>query len=136
MQSCEREKNKDYPKAIAVLMEQDAAHKGNYVLNLRLGWLHYLNGKNADAERYYRAAIESNPKSIEAKLGCLLPMLAASKFKEAETLARQIIKEDPRNYYGNLRLAIALRLQQKPTEALQIVKGMLVAYPADVYFAG
>jgi urea transporter/tetratricopeptide (TPR) repeat protein len=135
VQSCEQEKNKDYPKAIAVLLAQDAANKGSYVLNLRLGWLHYLNHKNAEAERYYRAAIESNPNSIEAKLGCLLPLLGASKLKEAETLARQIIKEDPRNYYANLRLATALRLQKKSNEALQIVKWMLVTYPSDVSFA-
>ena len=113
VQSCEQEKNKDYAKAVAVLTAQDAANKGNYVLNLRLGWLQYLDHKNAESERYYRAAIESSPKSIEAKLGCLLPLLAASKHKEAETLARQILKEDPRNYYANLRLVTALRFAEK-----------------------
>jgi cytochrome c-type biogenesis protein CcmH/NrfG len=133
-QSRKYEKEKYYRKAISVLMELSDSHSDNYLLNLRLGWLHYLNGKYPDAELYYQAAIEAAPKSIEAKLGCLLPMLAASQYKEAEALARQIIKDDPRNYYGNLRLAAALRKQQKTDEAVEVVKRMLTAYPADVNF--
>ncbi len=133
-QSREQENHKNYAQAIALLKAQDAAHQGDYVLNLRLGWLNYLDHKYSDAERYYRAAIASQPKSIEAQIGCLLPLLAASKFVAAERLARQVLKEDPRNYYANLRLAVALRSQNKPGEALPIVKWMLVTYPADIYF--
>jgi cytochrome c-type biogenesis protein CcmH/NrfG len=136
VRSCECEKNKDYANAIAVLAEQVKTHGDDYVLNLRLGWLNHLNGKPEDAIRYYQEAIKKSPKAVEAKLGCLLPMLASSKYNEAETLAKQVIKDDPGNYYGNLRLAVALRMQQKYREAYEIVKGMLAAYPADIYFSG
>jgi tetratricopeptide (TPR) repeat protein len=133
-QSREYEKNKDYPKAIAVLTEQKEASSDPYLLNLRLGWLHYLNCQFDDAERYYQAVMKTNPKSVEAKLGCLLPMLAGKQYQEAEALARQIVKDDPRNYYANLRLVVALRLQQKFGEAMGIAQEMLVTYPADPHF--
>jgi tetratricopeptide (TPR) repeat protein len=134
-QSYEYEKHKDYAKAIAVLADQGKTHADQYLLNLRLAWLHYLNGQFDDAEKRYQAVMAANPKSIEAKNGCLLPMLAARRYKEAEALARQVTKNDPRNYYANLRLVVALRLQQKFDEALGIVQAMLTTYPADPHFA-
>lgn len=132
--SCEAEKSRDYGKGIEALLEQYRAHSGHYALSLRLGWLHYLDGKQDQAERYYKAAVEAAPKSIEAKLGYLLPLLAAAKYDETETLARRIIAVDAENYYGNLRLAVALRLQNKATEAREIVERMLAAYPTDSSF--
>lgn len=133
-QSQKLEKSKDYAQAIAALSKPHAAHPKDYVLNLRLGWLNYLNAKHDESLRCYQAAISAAPKSVEAKLGCLLPMLAKGQYKEAEALARQVVEADPRNYYGNLRLAIALRWERKFDEAHQIVEQMLAMYPTDQYF--
>jgi urea transporter len=41
--------------------------------------------------RVLMAASQAAPKSIEAGLGCLLPLLAEAKYQEAELLARQIL---------------------------------------------
>ncbi|MEZ4765018.1 MAG: hypothetical protein R3C26_18120 [Calditrichia bacterium] len=38
------------------------------------------------------------------------------------------------NYYGNLRLAYALRMQQKFDVAVKITQKMLAIYPIDVHF--
>jgi tetratricopeptide (TPR) repeat protein/urea transporter len=133
-QSQKMEKGSNYAQAIAALAKPHAAHPDDYVLNLRLGWLNYLSAKHDEALRYYRAAIRVAPKSVEAKLGCLLPMLAKGQYQEAETLARQVIEIDPRNYYANLRLAVALRWQRKFDEAHEIVEQMLAMYPTDRYF--
>ncbi len=129
--SVEAERSWDYAKGIAALMEQYDAHRGDYALNLRLGWLNYLSGQNDEAQRYYKAAVEAAPKSIEAKVGSLLPLLAAAKYADAETLARQVVAAHPLNYYANLRLAMALRLQNKTGDARAVVKRMLSAYPTD-----
>ena len=48
--------------------------------------------------------------------------------------AEQIVQADPGNYYGNLRLAFALRMQTQYSAAEKIVRRMLAAYPADVSF--
>jgi tetratricopeptide (TPR) repeat protein/urea transporter/murein DD-endopeptidase MepM/ murein hydrolase activator NlpD len=141
-QSIQYEKSKDYPKAIATILDQYPAHGAgrplstweDYTINLRLGWLYYLNGSYADAGRRYQAAIQASPGSLEAKQGRLLTLLAAENYKEAETLAREILKDDPKSYYANLRLAVAQRHQQKSDQARRIVESMLVAYPADVLY--
>ena len=132
--SVEYEQAKDYTKAIAALQEQLTAHPNDYTLNLRSGWLSYLNGQHAAAARYYQTAIAAAPKSIEAKLGYLLPLLADGQYERAEKTAAQIVKEDPGNYYGNLRLAFALRMQGQFPAADKIVQRMLVAYPTDLSF--
>jgi urea transporter/tetratricopeptide (TPR) repeat protein/murein DD-endopeptidase MepM/ murein hydrolase activator NlpD len=135
-QSVRLEKTKDYAKAVGTLIAQYPVHRDDYFLNLRLGWLHYLNGEYADSDRYYQTAIRLKPAATEAQLGRLLPLLAESKAAEAETLARKILKTHPKSYYGNLRLAVALRLQKRNEEAREVVARMLAAYPADVYYLG
>ena len=133
-QSRQAERSGDLAKAIDALTEQSKSHSGNYVLNLRLGWLNYMSGKQDEAERCYKAAVEAEAGSIEARLGYTLPLLAAAKYREAEAVAREIVTADPGNYYGNLRLAVALRLQQKTAAAQEVVQGMLSAYPTDTGF--
>ncbi len=132
--SVEYETSHDYPKAIECLQAQLPSHPQNYTLNLRLGWLSYLSGKSAESIGYYQAAVRVAPKSIEAKLGLLLPLLADAKYQDAEAVAAQIVKDDPGNYYANLRLAIARRLQRKFDEADAVVQRMLAWHPADVLF--
>ncbi|MCY2987015.1 MAG: tetratricopeptide repeat protein [Planctomycetota bacterium] len=132
--SVEYETSRDYPQAISCLQAELANHPEHYTLNLRLGWLSYLSGKQAEATRYYQAAMQAAPKSVEARLGSLLPLLADAKYQEAEASAARIVKDDAGNYYANLRLAIARRLQRKLTEADAVVQRMLTTHPADVLF--
>ena len=133
-QSSEYEKSKDYPKAIEALLPTHAAHAQDYLLNERLGWLYYLSGRYDDAQRYYQEAVKARPQAIEAKLGCLLPMLAGEALPGSRGDRRDVLTVDPWSYYGNLRLAVALRGQKKVAEAMQVVQRMLVVYPADPYY--
>ncbi len=132
--SVEYERAGNQAKAVETLREQLAAHPQHYTINLRLGWLLYLSGKHSDAAGFYQVAVQAAPKSIEAKLGQLLPLLADGKYEAAEAVAAKIVKDDPGNYYANLRLAIARRMQRKSDEAEAVVQRMLAAYPADVLF--
>lgn len=101
-------------------------------MNVRQGWLSYLSGDYAKSVQYYQAARHIAPKSTEAMLGNLLPLLAQERYKPAEALAEQILRGDHGNYYANLRLAVALRKQEDFTAAERIVQKMRIAYPADV----
>ena len=82
--------------------------------------------------KYYDLAIQLAPQAIEPKLGRLLPLLADTKYAEAQSTAEQVVRGDPVNYYGNLRLAFALRMQGRFAAAEQVVHRMLAAYPADI----
>jgi tetratricopeptide (TPR) repeat protein len=133
-QSASLETSKDYDKAISALLPASAENPNDYTLNVRLGWLFYQAKKYDDSERSYQAAIQTAPKSVEAKLGYCLVLIADAKYQMAEPVARQIVELDPSNYYGNIRLAVALRLEGKTTEAKEVVERNLAKYPTDSYF--
>lgn len=103
-----------------------------YTVNLRLGWLHYLQGGYATARSHYEQAIKVAPYSIEAKLGLMLPLLAQERYEDVERFARLVLRIAPNNYLANIRLAVALRLQDKGSQAEEIVNRMLVYFPTDV----
>ncbi len=126
------EKTQNYEDAIKALLVVHQSFPQGYTINLHLGWLYYLKGNYANSEQHYLTAIKVLPGSVEAKLGYLLPLLARARHEQAETIAKQIAEVDPRNYYGNLRLAFALRMQAKCDQAEAVLQRMLTLYPADV----
>ena len=126
------EKAQSYADAIRALAPVAEANPQGYTVNLRLGWLNYLQGSYAASRTYYETAMKVAPNSIEARLGYLLPLLALERYTDAESVAQQVIRVDPANYYANLRLAYALRLQKKYAAAEEIVSRQLVSYPTDV----
>ncbi len=130
--SFDYERVEDYQNAIRALAPVYEAYPNGYTVNLRMGWLFYLNGNYNNAAAHYDVATRVMPMAIEPKLGWLLPLLAQGRWSEAETLAYQVVSVDHYNYYGNLRLAIALRMQGKVDAAYQIAMKMAIAYPTDI----
>ncbi len=128
------EKIQNYGNAIKSLMPVYQDYAQTYTVNLRLGWLYYLHGKHANALDHYSQAIKAAPNGIEARLGHLLPLLAQKRYAQVEQEAFGIIKIDHYNFYANLRLAYALRLQKKLDMAEQIAVKMTGLYPLDVSF--
>lgn len=128
------EKMGNHDDAVKALMPVYAEYGTTYTVNVRLGWLYHLGGKYANSLEHYDKAIKIAPASLEAKLGHLLPLLAQQRFTEAEQEAFQIIRIDHYNYYGNIRLAYALRMQEKYSVAEQVNLKMLALYPLDVTF--
>ena len=128
------EKIQNYNDAINTLMPVYNEFPNTYTVNLRLGWLYYLSTNYANAISHYDRSIKISPYSLEAKLGRLLPLLAQHRYGEVEKEAFQILNVDYYNYYGNLRLAYALRMQQKFDVAVKITQKMLAIYPIDVQF--
>lgn len=132
--SYQYERNGDYERAIKALVFVYNEYPDGYTVNLRLGWLYYLMKKYSNALFHYQKAMKTIPSSIEAKLGYSLVLLAQEKYPEVEKVCYQIINTDYFNYYGNLRLAYALRMQKKYDIALKVVNKMLAVYPTDVNF--
>ncbi len=98
---------------------------------LRRGWLYYLPGHFDESIREYRLAIERNPKSVDARLGLTLPLLAAKRWREAEQSAQAVLTLAPSNYTGMLRLIIALEAQKDWALMLKTAAAMVVSYPSD-----
>jgi len=121
----------DAIKALALVFE---SYPQAYTINLRLGWLHYLAGRHANSIEHYQRAIKAVPEAAEPRLGLALPLLAQQKYVEAEEVLVQVLRTDFYNYYGNLRLLMALRGQGKYKAARVVSLRMLKIYPADVTF--
>ncbi|WP_457623903.1 tetratricopeptide repeat protein [Persephonella sp.] len=132
--SYQYEKVGDYENAIKSLMVLYKKYPDGYTINLRLGWLYYLNKNYSNSIYHYEKAMKIVPSSIEAKLGLTLPLLAQGKYGDVEKICYQIISTDYFNYYGNLRLSIVLRLEKKLDTAVEVVNKMLSLYPTDVNF--
>jgi tetratricopeptide (TPR) repeat protein len=98
---------------------------------LRRAWLFYLTGRYNESIREYRYAMERNDKSIDARLGVLLPLLAQKRWREAEKGARAALELVPNNYIALLRLGIALEGQTNWDEMAKIAAMLVTGYPTD-----
>lgn len=134
LKSYNYEKIGDYRNAMKALVPVLKEYPDGYTLNLRMGWLFYLNKNYANSLESYEKAKTIAPYSIEAKLGHMLPLLAQQKYARVEAEAYQILNIDYYNYYGNLRLIFALRMQKKFELAEKVALKMLTSYPTDVSF--
>ena len=128
------EKMEKYKDAVKALMSVYNVYPNGYTINLRLGWLYYLNKNFSNSIYHYEKAIKVIPTSVEAKLGYTLPLLAQEKYDDVEKLCIKILNTDFYNYYANLRLAYVLRLKKDLKNAKKINLKMLSLYPTDVKF--
>jgi tetratricopeptide (TPR) repeat protein len=107
------------------------ASAADYLTELRTGWAEYQKGNHTNSLAHYRAALAAQPRSLEPKLGLLLPLLADRQFVAAEGLAREILRDNKTHYLAHLRLATALRLQNKLRAADAVLVRALELYPSD-----
>jgi tetratricopeptide (TPR) repeat protein len=128
------EKMESYGDAVKALLPVYENYKTAYTVNLRLGWLYYLKGNFANSLSHYAVAQTAVPGSIEPMLGKSLPLMAQLKWEEVEALMLGILAIDAYNYYGSLRLSLALRMQAKAETAKKVAARMLGLYPSDVSF--
>ena len=119
-------------EALDVLDQLSPQKNASYVAFLRKGWLHHRLGQNVPAIAAYEKAIALAPKSIEPRLGILLPLLAERRWSAAERQAREILKIDPENYLASLRLAFALYNQGKFPESRARYQKVVERYPSDM----
>ena len=128
------EKRGDYQGAIKALMPVYQAYPNGYTVNLRLGWLYYLLKKYSNSEYHYQKALKAIPSSVEALLGLTLPYMAQERWEDVEKTCYWILRSDYYNYYGNLRLCLALRKLGNFSLSESVSRKMLSLYPTDVNF--
>ena len=128
------EKMGDYKDAIKVLIPLYNKYPNGYTLNLRLGWLFYLNKKYSNAINHYKKALMILPYSVEPKLGLMRVYLAIEDYKNALKIGNSLLREDYYNYYGNYYEILALKGIKDYKNALALTNKMLALYPSSVLY--
>ena len=103
----------------------------SYVINLRMGWLHYANGDFIESKRYYEKAIELESKSIEARLGYAYPLNYLLDIEGLKANYEAILKVDPLHSLANYRLALIYYNQKDFNKAIKYLETTLSLYPFD-----
>lgn len=130
-QSIAYENEGNYKKALDILMSSYEENKNDYLFNIRLGWVNYLNSKYDNSVKYYNNAKKIKPASIEPMLGITLPLSAQAKWEEVKKQYSAVLTIDSNNFTANLRLGqIYLNSvdYQNAKKYLEIVYNL---YPAE-----
>jgi len=130
--SYQYEKIGDYKDAIKTLIPIYKQNKNDYFLNLRLGYLFFLNKKYSNALYYYNRAQSIKSNSFEPKLGLLRIYLHTKQYKIVLKNANVILRKDFYNYYANKYIIKALIGLGFFKESIKYCNKMLRLYPNDV----
>mgnify|MGYP001821803608 CR=1 FL=1 len=120
-----------YEDAAKVLSPMLGKKRENEFAMLRHGWLNYLRGNHNDAIDDYKTALGINAKSLDARLGVMLPLLAQQRWREAVKFAQEALEIAPWNYYAHVRLMIAEEGQRQWQTLAQHAQQVHLRYPSD-----
>ncbi|MEZ4393775.1 MAG: tetratricopeptide repeat protein [Polyangiales bacterium] len=118
--------------ALAALEGVGAQGARGYLYELRRAWLLYQSGRYDDAVTAYEQAATSSRGAIEPRVGELLPLLALRRWRDAERVARDVLRVDAGNYLASRRLALALYNLGRFDAARTAYQGVLARYPGDL----
>jgi len=121
----------NYQKAIDVLLNVYKNNENDYLINLRLGYLYFLQKKYDKSVEYYKKAIQlTEEKSVEPYLGLTLPLASQEKWSEVEKTYHKILSIDPNNYTANLRLGQIYFNRKEYSKAESYLKKVYSFYPS------
>jgi tetratricopeptide (TPR) repeat protein len=124
-----REKSGKYNEASMVLK---ACYDANsYEINLRLGWLTYLQGQFSESIGYYNRAIELMPYAIEPRLGVVLPASSMGNWNLVIEHYNKILSIDPNNTVTLYRLGLISYDNKDYRQAYQYFEKVVNLYPFD-----
>ena len=128
------EKIADYKDAIKVLIPIYKKYPKGYTLNLRLGYLFYMNKKYENAIKYYKQASLSLPYSFEPKLGMMRVYLTTGEYDKVIQIGYSLMKINYYDYYVNLYTLQALKNKKNYKDALVLANKMLAIYPTNITY--
>lgn len=130
--SYEQESIGKYTQAISSLIKVYDKYTNDYLINLRLGWLNYLNKDYETSKRYYNKALKlSSDNSIEAYLGLTYPLSAINDWDGVKQAYEKIIDIDENNYTANLRLGQIYLNRKNYLNAKLYLSKVHKFYPSD-----
>ena len=119
----------DYKNALQAI--QSIYSDKSYLVNLRIGWLSYLNKDYVNSVVYYKKAIALMPTATEPLWGLCNPLVAQEKWVELENNYKLIIRFDPKNSLVNYRLGMIYFYRKNYVEAIKYFDVTLTLFPLD-----
>ena len=102
-----------------------------YEINLRLGWLYYLNKQYQESVQYYQNAVSLMPYAIEPKLGLAFPLAASEDWTKVADTYISILSIDPNNTQVSYKLGLIYYYRPDYAEALKCFEKVVSLYPFD-----
>jgi len=127
--SYEAEQAGNYTKAITELKRIYKAD--SYFVNIRLGWLYYLDKQYTVSIQYYNIAIALKPYAIEAKFGCVKPLSALGNWDKVKEQYFRILKVDHQNTVANYWLGVIYYNRKDYINAAKLFEKVVNLYPLD-----
>jgi tetratricopeptide (TPR) repeat protein len=120
-----------YDAAIKVI--KDLYSERSYPINLRLGWLNYINKNYGNSITYYQKASAIMPSSAESLWAILSPQIALEKWVDAEKTYLSILKLEPRSATALYKLGLIYYYRKNYTLAKKYFDVALNLYPFDYH---
>lgn len=124
-----KEKAGKYSDAAAALRSN--YDPSSYEINLRLGWLTYLQGQFSESIAYYNKAIDIMPYAIEPRLGLAAPAAAVGNWTLVISTYNKILSIDPNNTLVLYRMGLISYERKEYTQAYQYLEKVVNLYPFD-----
>lgn len=128
-ESYTHEYNKLYGEAIASLTK--VYDEKSYEVNLRLGWLYYMNKNYTQSQVYYQKAVSLKPYAIEAKFGLIKPLSVLELWDKVLQQYEEILNIDPQNYTANYWLGVMQYNRKKYEAASKLFEKLVNLFPFD-----
>jgi tetratricopeptide (TPR) repeat protein len=127
--SYDLEAKKEYGKAFETL--QKVYSENSYEINLRMGWLAYLNNQQEVSLKYYKKAMELMPYAIEPCFGYAFPAAALNKWDDVLNIYDKILSIDPNNTIASYRKGLILYNRGDFSAAEKMFEKVVNLYPFD-----
>lgn len=128
-ESYTQETNKQYTAAINAI--KAVYEEKSYELNLRLGWLTYLNKEYTTSQSYYQKSVTLRPYAIEAKFGLVQPLAALQLTDKTLQVYEDILKIDPQQTKANYWAGVIWYNRKKFENASRYFEKIVNLYPFD-----
>ncbi len=125
------EANGKYEKAAALIAPLRDNGNESELATLRYGWLNYLQGNFNDAIHAYKQALERNNRSLDARLGIALPLMAQQRWNEASRYLKQVLAQSPYNYVAHVRLMACEEGLRKWETLAKHALSLSASYPSN-----
>ena len=127
----------DTPEAVCHQLRPSASPQSGdgYLINLRAGWLHYLQKNYADAATAYRRAAAFAPGAIAPVQGLLNCALAEGQTDQAIQCGKGLLLLDPMNVTANRQLAVLYFARNDHAAAEVLYLKLAILHPEDLDIA-
>lgn len=105
--------------------------ENSYEINIRLGWLYYLNKNYSVSAQYYHKAVNLRSESIEAKFGYVQPLALLQNWDNVLEQYLAIIRIAPQNTQANYWAGVIYYNRKQYTTAIKYFKIVADLYPFD-----